>query len=137
MNSLPRELINAIIDNISGSGLRSSSLVAQRWRRRSQQRAFKCIAIESECKVHLLCKNVSQESDGTSSLVHFAHFIEISQWNVPTLFGRVLKDLISLTSLWAFDTGIPDELQDRISRGELGKEITTLGFLFSCAPTQQ
>ena len=29
-----------------------------------------------------------------------------------------------------FDTGIPDELQDRISCEELGKEIATLGFLF-------
>ena len=86
--------------------------------------------IESEYEAHLWCKNVSQESDGISSFVHFAHFIGIPWWNEPALFGRVLKGLTSLTSLWVFDTGIPDELQDRISRGELGKEITTLGFLF-------
>ena len=130
MDSLPQELINAIIDNLPVSGLRSSSLVARRWRRRSQQRTFNCIVIESEYAAYLWCKNVSQESDGTSSFVHFAHFIDIPQWNDPTLFGRVLKGLASLTALWVFDTGIPDELQDRISRGELGKEITTLGFLF-------
>ena len=130
MDSLPQELINAIIDNVPGSGLRSSSLVARRWRRRSQQRSFKSIVIESEYEAGLWCKNVSQESDGTSSLVHFAHFIDIPQWDEPALFGRVLKGLTSLTALWVFDTGIPDELQDRISRGELGKEIATLGFLF-------
>ena len=132
MDSLPQELINAIIDNIPGSGLRSSSLVARRWRHRSQQRAFKCIVIESEHEAHLWCKNISQESDdiSISSFVHFAHFIGIPWWNEPALFGRVLKGLASLTALWVFDTGIPDELQDRISRGELGKEITTLGFLF-------
>jgi len=130
MDSLPQELINAIIDNISSPSLRSSSLVARRWRHRSQQRAFKCIVIESEHEAHLWCKNISQESDGISSFVHFAHFISIPWWNEPALFGRVLKGLTSLTSLWVFDTGIPDELQDCISRGELGKEITTLGFLF-------
>lgn len=86
--------------------------------------------IESEYEADLWCKNVSQESDGTSSFVHFAHFIDIPQWNEPALFGRVLKGLASLTALWVFDTGILDELQDRISRGELGKEITTLGILF-------
>ena len=130
MDSLPQELINAIIDSIPSSSLRSSSLIARRWCHRSRKRAFKCIVIESEYEAGLWCKNVSQGSDRTSSFVHFAHFISVPWWNDPALFGRVLKGLTSLTALWVFDTGIPDELQDRISRGELGKEITTLGFLF-------
>jgi hypothetical protein len=130
MDSLPQELINAIIDAIPCS-LHSCSLVAKRWRRRSQQRTFGVIIINSECKANLWCKNIPQESDGVSSLVRLAHFRHISRWDEPELFGRVLKGLTSLRSLWVSYTEIPDELGDRISRGELGKTINALGVFFT------
>jgi hypothetical protein len=130
MDSLPQELINAIIDTVPRSSLRSCSLVAKRWRRRSQQRGFEITAIKSEKKANLWCKNIPQEPDGVSSFVRLAHFECISRWDKPELFGRVLKDLTSLRSLWVFFTEIPDELRDHISRGEIGKTLDTLGFCF-------
>jgi len=131
MDSLPQELINAIIDNVPDrANLSSCSLVAKRWRLRSQQRAFEKITIRSEYKAKLWCKNISQEPDGTSSFVRIIHFMDIPSWDEPALFGRVLKGLTSLIALWASHTEIPDELRNHISRGELGKTITTLGFIF-------
>jgi hypothetical protein len=130
MDSLPQELINAIIDTVPRSSLRSCSLVAKRWRRRSQQRTFGVIIINSEYKANLWCKNIPQESDGVSSFVRLAHFRHISRWDEPELFGRVLRGLTSLKSLWVLHTEIPDELRDHISRGEIGKTIDTLVFYF-------
>ena len=130
MDSLPQELINAIINNVPDSSLRSCSLVAKRWRRGSQQRAFIWISITSEYEANLWCKNIPQGPGGTSSFVRIVHFIGIRLWDEPTLFGRVLKGLTSLTTLWVASTEIPDKLQDQISCGELGKKINSL-VLFS------
>lgn len=130
MESLSQELINAIIDNVPLYDLRSCSLVAKRWQRRSQQHAFESLLIKSEGEAKLWCKNIPQESDGgTSSFVRFVRIIYVFWWD-EALLGRVLKGLTSLTTLYVSHTEIPDGLQDHILRGELGSKITTLEFFF-------
>ena len=130
MDSLPQELINAIIDNVPIYSLRSCSLVSKRWRCRSQQRIFNNILITSEHEANLWCKNIPQESGGISSFVRLVRFVGVPFWDEPALFGRMLEGLSSLTVLRVTRTEIPDKLQDHISRGELGKDINTLVLFF-------
>jgi len=131
MNSLPQELIDAVIDSLPRSSLLSSSLVAKQWRRRSQQRALERIKFRSEAQVSRWCTDFPQDPEGIVSYVHVAEFAGIGSWYDPTIFGRALKSLGSLTELWVSKTGIPDELPGQITRGELGKEITVLRFWWS------
>ena len=141
MDSLPQELIDAIIDNVPEpsppiihtimykvpkSSLLSCSLVAKRWQRKSQQLAFDTIVFSSEYIVNRWCKNIPQGSDGILSYVRHARFERIHSWNEPALFSRILGNLSSLTALSVCRTKIPDELPDHISRGEFGKGITAL-----------
>jgi len=136
MDSLPQELIDTIIDNLSLSSLLSCSLVAKKWRRRSQQRAFDIISFSSEGEVNRWCTDIPQDPDGISSYVRFASFYNIHSWDEPALFGRVLKNLTLLEVLWVFETRVPDELQGPISRGEFGREIAILELASSyCALT--
>jgi len=126
MNSLPQELIDAVIDSLPRSSLLSSSLVAKQWQRRSQQRALKKIRFPSEAQVDRWCTDFPQDPEGIVSYVHVAEFAGIDSWYDSTIFGRALKGLSSLTELRVSVTGIPDELPTQISRGELGKGITIL-----------
>jgi hypothetical protein len=130
MDSIPQELIDAIIDNIPHSSLPSCSLVAKRWRRKSQQRVLQChlvlIRRPSESLVqthptglgwHLILRSPPQKS------------AYLRDWAKPVLFSRMLGTLSSLTALSMYATEIPDELPGHISRGEFGKGITAL-YLF-------
>jgi len=133
MDSLPQELIDKIIDDVpqpnpqlSFFDLLSCSLVAKRWRRRSQQRFFEGISVPSEDVLNRWWKNIPQDSDGIPSYVFVFKIEGVAAWDDPALFGRVLKNLTSLKHLFIFRTRIPDELQDPILRGEFGKEIATL-----------
>jgi len=126
MDSLPQELIDTIIDDLPRSSLPSCSLVAKRWRQRSQQRAFEKIGFYSEDEMDRWCTNVAQGSDGLFSYVRHIALEEIASWNDPAAPGRVLKNLGSLKTLWVCYSAIPDELPAQILRGEFGKEITTL-----------
>ena len=126
MDSLPQELIDAIIDNVPQPSLPSSSLVAKRWRRKSQQRVLGTISFSSEHEVKRWCTDIPRDSDGISSYVRHVIFEEIYSWTEPALLGRTLGSLSSLTALSTYGIEIPDELPDCISRGELGKGITTL-----------
>jgi len=126
MNSLPQELVDTVIDNLPHSSLLSSSLVAKRWRRRSQQRALERIKFPSEVQVDRWCTDFPQDPEGIVSYVHVAEFAGIGSWYDPTIFSRALKSLGSLTELWVSETRIPDELPGQILRGELGKGITVL-----------
>jgi len=131
MDSIPQELIDAIIDNIPESSLPSCSLVAKRWRRKSQQRVLATISFPSERKVKRWCTDIPRDSNGISSYVRHVTIEEICSWVEPALLGQMLESLSSLTTVEIFATEIPDELPGHISRGESGKRITSLDL---CVP---
>ena len=127
MDSLPQEIIDEIIDNLPHSSLRSSSLVARRWRKRSQQRAFNStIRFRAECMANSWDTDIQSDPGGISSYVQFVGFTHIDGWRDPALLGRVLKKFNSLTTLEISGGGIPNEMVERISRGELGRRLTAL-----------
>ena len=125
MDSLPQEIIDKIIDNLSvTSSLRSSSLVAKRWQRRSQQRLFNEIEFNSEPTVNTWHTEIQSNHSGISSYVKSVGFINITEWRDPTLFGRALKNFDSLTELEIFHTGISNEMLEHVSHGELSRIAT-------------
>ena len=126
MDSLPGELIGEIIDNLPRSSLRCASLVARRWRQRSQQCLLDRICFPSERHVNSWHANTHDDPHGVSSYIQFARFYAIPKWEEPTLFARVLENFNSLTTLWMYDTEIPDGLPDHISCGEFSKRVTAL-----------
>jgi hypothetical protein len=126
MDSIPQELIDAIIDNVPQSSLPSCSLVAKRWRRKSQRRALSTISFPSEDQVNRWCTDIPRNSGGISSYVRHVEIQYISFWAEPALFSRMLETLSSLTTLSVCETKIPDELPGHISRGEFGRGITVL-----------
>ena len=126
MDSLPNELIDAIVDNLPPSNLHSSSLVARRWRARSQQRILDSITFSSQDNVDRWYWDVQRGRNRVVSYVRSAKFRGIGSWIEPALFGRVLKGFCSLTTLEVDICAIPDELQDQILRGEFGRGITNL-----------
>ena len=133
MDSIPQELIDAIIDNVPQPDLPSCSLVAKRWQRKSQRRALRTISFSSEGRVKRWCTDIPQDSDGISSYVRHVIFEEIYSWTEPALPSSLLRSLSSLTTLSINGTEIPDEFPSRISRGEFGKGITVLHLRFlSC-----
>lgn len=90
MDSLPQELIDVIIDNVPEPSLLSCSLVAKRWRRKSQQRAFDTISFSSETEVDRWCTYIPQDSDEISSYIRHVKIEEISFWAEPALFSRMV-----------------------------------------------
>ena len=134
MDTLPQEIIDEIINNLPTSNLHSSSLIAKRWRKTSQQRAFRVIRFFDEAKVNNWYMDTRYEPDGIASYVQVAKFSCIAKWSDPTLFVRVLKSFTSLTKLWTLETEIPDEILEHVSHGELGKRITALHLLDSQCP---
>ena len=129
MDSVPQEIIDEIIDNLPHSNLRSSSLVAKRWRKRSQQRALDKIWFCSESVVCRWHTDTQSDPGRIPSYVQSANFDGITEWEDPLLFSRVLENFNSLTTLSiAGDTEIPDEVLERISRGELCNRITAVSF---------
>ena len=130
MDSLPQEIIEAIIDNLPRSSLRSSSLVARRWRTRSQQHLLHSITFSSEGQVDRWCSDIQRGQNWIESYIHPVTFRDIDSWNEPTLFGRVLKGLCSLKTLKTWLCAIPEELVGQVSRGEFGRGITTLSLRF-------
>ena len=126
MDSLPQELVNEIIDNLPKSSLSSSSLVSRRWRKRSQQRAFHYVSFTSEDRVDDWDGDIQSD---IPSYVSFAAFRGIGLWDDTALFGSVLRNFSSLTTLWIYETKIPSKLPGYISRGEFGERITTLALL--------
>ena len=125
MDSLPQEIIDEIIDNLPASTLSSSSLVASRWRIRSQQRAFSTILFRTESMVNNWYTHIQRDPGGILSHVKSAGFTRIDEWKDPALFGRVFKNFNSLLALGISDTRISDEMLEHISHGEPSR-ITTL-----------
>ena len=125
MDSLPQEIIDQIIDNLPRFSLRSSSLVAKRWRKRSQKRALNVIRFDSEFRVILWHIRTQGDPERIPSYIQVAKFDRIAKWDDSALFGRVLQNFTS-TTLWISVTVLPDEMLEQISCGEFGKTITTL-----------
>jgi len=132
MDSIPQELIDAIIENVPKSSLLSCSLVAKRWRRKSQRRAFDTISFFFETEVNRWCTDFPHNSDVIPSYVRHLKIEEITSWAEPALLSRMLESLSSLTTLSMHETEIPEELPGLISRGEFGNGITTLYLGFQC-----
>jgi hypothetical protein len=126
MDSIPQELIDAIIDNVPNSSVSSCSLVAKRWRRKSQQRVLSTITLSSEDKVNRWCTDIPRDSDGISSYVRHVEIKYIFRWAEPALFNRMLGTLSLLTTLSVYSAVIHDELPGHISHGERGKGIVAL-----------
>ena len=126
MDSLPQEIVDEIIDNLPISSLHYSSLVERRWRERSQRRAFHNIDFHSEPMVNRWYRKAQRDPGGISTRVQSASFFQITRWRDPALFGRLLENFTSLTTLWTLETEIPEEILERILHGELGKRITAL-----------
>jgi len=128
MDSLPQELIDKIIDNLPHSSLPSFSLVARRWQRRSQRRIFTFVPFSSERDLALWSTRIPQDPGGIPSYVCSTEFMRIHSWREPALFGRVLKNLTSLTVLWISDTMIPqpDQLPSSVTFGEFGEAVKCL-----------
>ena len=126
MDSLPQEIIDQIIDNLPRFSLRSSSLVAKRWRNRSQKRALDVIRFDSELRVIIWHIRTREDPGRIPSYIQVAKFDRIAKWDDPALFGRVLQNFTSLTTLWISVTVLPDEMLEQILCGEFGKTITTL-----------
>ena len=126
MDSIPQEIIDEIIDNLPRSTLRSSSLVAKRWRRRSQQHVLFSVMFFSESDVNSWEIDTQEDPGRIPSYVQAAKFNRIIRWNDPPLFGRVLQNFSSLKTLWTYETELPGEVLEYITRGELGKNLTAL-----------
>jgi len=126
MDSIPQELIDAIIDNVPEPSLPSCSLVAKRWRRKSQQRVLSTISFPCEREVERWCTDIPQNSDGISSYVRHVKIREIHSWAEPALLSQMLESLSSLTTVEIFATEVPDEFPSHISSREFGKRITAL-----------
>ena len=126
MDSLPQEIIDEIIDDLPPSSLPSSSLVATRWRKRSQQHAFSSILLSSEPRANSWLIDSQSDQGGISSYVKFVKLSRILEWSDPRLFSRVLENFTSLTAPQMDQVDIPDGALERISHGELSKRITSL-----------
>jgi hypothetical protein len=124
MDSIPQELIDAIIDNVPHSSLPSCSLVAKRWRRKSQRRVLSTITFSSEDEVNRWCADIPR--DGISSYVRCLKIEDIYCWDESAPLSRMLETFNSLTTLSMDEVKIPDELSGHISCGEFGKGITAL-----------
>ena len=85
----------------------------------------------SEDEINRLCTEIPRDSDGISSYIRHVTIEDISPWDEPASFSRMLDTFSSLTTLLVYETEVPDELPGHISRGEFGKAITTLYLCFS------
>ena len=130
MDSLPQELFEEIIDNLPHFTLLSSSLVARRWRTRSQQRILYSITAISEARVNRWHADIQGGKKQIASYVRCVELRYISSWDEPAIFGRILSDFCSLKRLEVDECAIPGELPGQILRGKLGGGITILYLWF-------
>lgn len=128
MDSLAQELIDEIIKHVPRQDLIASSLVATRWRCRSQQRHFEYVLFMDDNLTHWEI-NIPQDSNRIPSYVHHVQFQTIRFRSFESgILARVLKTFTSMASLAIFDTLLPspDKLAVPVSLGEFGKGITCL-----------
>lgn len=131
MESLAQELLDAIIDHVPSPNARFCSLVARRWRKRSQQRHLRVLVFSCENDLARWCRNIPQDPDGIPSYVQDVLFRRIGRWSDPAILVRVLKCLSRVKILKFFETLVPcGEVQAIASSGAFGRELTSLVFIY-------
>ena len=135
MESLAQELLEAIIDYVPPPHADSCSLVARRWRRRSQQRHFSHLRFFREEEVVRWCENIPQDPNGIPSYADDVEFQTIDRWCDPTLLTRALKCFSRVKTLRICGTVVPSgEVHDIVSSGAFGGELTSLALLNVVSP---
>jgi hypothetical protein len=99
MDYLAQELIDGIIDRAPLDRMRSCSLVARDWRRRSQQRLFESIWFRNEYLVGRWYTRILQDPEGIPSHVRVAQFSGLNHCREPGMLNRVLRCFVNLRSL--------------------------------------
>jgi len=131
METLPQELLDAIIDRVPSPWAHHCSLVARRWRKRGQQRHFSDLMFWREVDVVRWYTDIPQDPDGIPSYAQDVEFQSIRFWRDPTVLSRVLKCFSRVKTLTIAETAVPpSEVQNILSSGEFGRELTSL-FLIS------
>ena len=128
MDSLAQELIDEIINRIPLQDMPASSLVARRWRCRSQQRHFEFVLLTSY-DLDLWEFNVSRHSDSIPSYVRHVRLKDTARVFEPVILPRVLKAFTSITSLAIENTTLHDKLAVPGPLDEFGKSITQLALV--------
>ena len=135
MDSLAQELIDEIIKHVPRRDLIACSLVARRWRCRSQQRHFEFVLF-TRSNFTRWEVSIPQDSNRIPSYVHHLRFQSTPFGPLePGTLARVLKTFTSMISLsiCAAHLPSPDELAVPVSLGEFRKGITRLAFAYSIA----
>ena len=138
MESLAQELLDAIIDHVPFQHARSCSLVARRWRKRGQQRAFRYLVFRSEDDLIRWCRDIPQDPNGIPSYVRTVELREIIYWSDTGVLGRALKCFCRVKILKVFGSIFPCcEVPGIVSSGTFGWELTSLMFNapYSVVPT--
>ncbi|KAF9648587.1 hypothetical protein BDM02DRAFT_3115208 [Thelephora ganbajun] len=130
MESLAQELLEAIIDHVPPHHVRPCSLVARRWRKRSQQRYFGSVILSREHEAIRWYTNIPQDPDGIPSYARDVEIQSIRCWRDPTVLGRVLKCFSRVKTLVICETHLPSsEVQKIVASSEFGREVTSLIFI--------
>lgn len=138
MESLAQELLDAIIDYVPSSCAHHCSLVARRWRKRGQQRYFSDLVFSRELDVFRWYTNIPQDPDGIPSYARDVEFQSIRCWRDPKILGQVLMCFSRVKALTIAETAVSSgEVQNIVSSGEFGRELTSLFLIspFSTVPT--
>jgi len=132
MESLAQELLDAIIDDIPPLNVQPCSLVAKRWRKRSQQSYFRRLFFASESQVVRWHTNIPQDPNGIPSYPKQVLFRCIPSWDDPTLFNRVLKCFSRVKTLVILETAVTqDNPYNAVLPTEFGRGLTSLHL---CSP---
>lgn len=130
MDSLAQELIDEIIKHVPRQGLIACSLVARRWRRRSQQRHFEFVLF-TDTNFTRWEVSIPQDSDRIPSYVRHLRFQSTPFGSLaPGILARVLETFTSMISITIYASPLPSlaELVVPPSLGEFRKGITRLAF---------
>jgi len=128
MESLAQELLEAIIDYVPPDHASSCSLVARRWRKRSQQRHFMEIALSCERRLDRWCAIIPQDPNGIPSYVQDIEISITKCWLGPTLLSHIFKCLSRLKTLTIYRDMVPHDI---IVSGEFGRELTSITLISS------
>ena len=102
-----QELIDDIIDRLPRQEMPPCSLVARRWRERSQKHYFDSVTFSSEHQMVLWDANIPKDTDGIPSYVHHVQVRNIRSWHYPAVCDRVLNTFSSMESLAVSEVTIP------------------------------
>jgi hypothetical protein len=128
MEYFAQELIDGIIDRAPLDRMRSCSLVARDWRRRSQQRLFKSIWFRNEDLIGRWYTRIPQDPGGIPSHVRAAQFSDLNHCRESGMFNRILRCFVNLRSLRLIQTDLSllSERRAPVLFGNFGRGVTEL-----------